>query len=201
MAASVKITGGNLWRKAFKKILGSSSMTVDVGIFEGSTYSGETAPAGTPVAMIGAIHEFGGSVDVPERQQTLYFKQNKDGSVKNKFTKAERSNFAQDVTVKAHTIDIPARSFLRATLAAKGKDWYKLLADSLRSNPDDFSKAFTIVGYEASKDIQAAIEVGIDPPLSPRTVAAKRKRGKKKADIPLIDTGTLQESIHYEVKV
>lgn len=200
MAVSVKITGGNLWKKAARRILKQSDMSVDVGVFEGATYSGETAPAGTPVASIAVIHEFGGTIDVPERTQTLYFKQNKDGSVKNKFTKKDRSDFAEDVTVKAHTIDIPARSFLRSTLSEKGPDWYKLLLAQLRTSPEDFAKAFKIVGHTASRDIQSAIEAGIDPPLSPATIARKRKRGKQNATTPLIDTGTLQESIQYEVR-
>lgn len=70
----------------------------------------------------------------------------------------------------------------------------------LKKNPGKVKGAFTIVGELASKEMQAAIESGINPPLSEETIERKRKRGKQIPDIPLIDTGTLQESINYEVK-
>ena len=67
---------------------------------------------GTNVAYA-AIHQFGGSIDVAARNATVYFRQNKrTGEVGNKFVKKGRSNFAQDVTIGAHKITIPARPFL-----------------------------------------------------------------------------------------
>lgn len=162
MGASVKVTGGDKWKKALEPYAKGSDVTVKVGILEGSTYSGETAPAGTLVAPIAAIHEFGG--------------EKKDGTV------------------------IPARPFMRVTVAQKQKDWIAAAVSYLKSNSGKVRQAFMLVGEIASKDMQEKIEWGIDPPLKPKTVARKAARGKAHPDTPLIDTGTLQEAISYEVK-
>jgi phage virion morphogenesis protein len=59
-----------------------------------------------------AIHQFGGDIQHAARTSTLYFRQRRDGSVGNRFVRRNRSNFAQDVTIGAHTTHIPARPFL-----------------------------------------------------------------------------------------
>lgn len=59
MAVSVKVSGGDKWKEALKPYVNADGVGVKVGILEGATYSGETVPAGTPVAAIAAIHEFG----------------------------------------------------------------------------------------------------------------------------------------------
>ena len=156
MAVSVKVTGGKQWKKALAPYAKASGTTVKVGILEGATYSGETAPAGTPVAAIAAIHEFGGG-------------------------------------------DVPARSFMRSTVEREQNNWIKAAVAYLQKNPAKVKQAFMLVGELASKAMQEAINWGIDPPLAEQTIARKRRRGKQVPDTPLIDTGTLQESINYEV--
>lgn len=156
MAVSVKVTGGDKWKKALTPYVKGDGTTVKVGILEGATYSGETAPAGTLVAPIAAIHEFGGG-------------------------------------------DVPARSFMRSTVEREQGEWIKAAVAYLKKNPAKVRQAFMLVGELASKAMQEAIEWGIDPPLAEETIARKRKRGKQNPDTPLIDTGTLQESISYEV--
>lgn len=157
MAVSVKVSGGDQWKAALKPYAQGNGMHVRVGILEGATYSGETAPPGTPVAAIAAIHEFG-------------------------------------------TAHIPARSFMRSTVNKHQKDWIKMAVAYLKANPGKLKNAFILVGEVASKDMQEAIEWGIDPPLAPQTIARKSRRGKQFPDTPLIDTGTMQEAISYEVK-
>ncbi|RLL16335.1 phage virion morphogenesis protein, partial [Acinetobacter chengduensis] len=64
----------------------------------------------------GAIHHFGGEIKHEARQSTVYFRQNqKTGVVGNRFVRQTRSNFAQDVTVGAYTVKIPARAWLGLT--------------------------------------------------------------------------------------
>lgn len=58
-----------------------------------------------------AIHQFGGTIHMPARSQLAYFRQDKDGTVGNRFVHKSRSNFAQWVTRGEHTITIPARPF------------------------------------------------------------------------------------------
>jgi phage virion morphogenesis protein len=64
-------------------------------------------------APYGAIHQFGGDIDVPERTREVYFRTNKDQTeVEPLFVEKKKSNFAQTVTVPEHTIHIPARPWL-----------------------------------------------------------------------------------------
>lgn len=79
-----------------------------------------------------AIHHFGGEINIAARSQKMYFKQNKDGSVGNRFTKKKNSNFEQWGTRGAHTIKIPARPFL-GTSEADNEEILLLLSEHLQS--------------------------------------------------------------------
>ena len=157
MAVSVKVSGGDKWKRALEPYVRSNGVHVNVGILEGATYSGETLEAGTPVAAIAAAHEFGHE-------------------------------------------HIPPRPFMRPTVEKKQNDWIRAAVAFLKGDSTNIRGAFTIVGELASKDMQKTIEDRVDPPLSEETIERKTKRGRKDPTIPLIDTGTLQESINYEVK-
>lgn len=161
MAASgsgiIRIRGGDRWKRELRRYLPNGKISVDVGILEGATYSGETTPAGTPVAAIGAIQEFG-------------------------------------------TDRIEARSFMRSTLMEKQDEWLRKVIAYLRQNPTEIRNAFALLGEIASKDIQKKIDDGVPPRSSQATIEYKRRRGRQNPETTLIDTGTLQESISYEVK-
>lgn len=60
----------------------------------------------------GAIHHFGGQIDIAARSQQAYFSRTKAGEVGARFVSKRRSNFAQWVTLGAYTIQIPARPWL-----------------------------------------------------------------------------------------
>lgn len=66
-----------------------------------------------------AIHQFGGEIQKKARSGTVYFKRNKRGEVGTRFVKRSKSNFAQDVNIKAHAVNIPARPFL----GIRNSDW------------------------------------------------------------------------------
>lgn len=60
-----------------------------------------------------AIHQFGGDIQRAARAGTIYYKYDKrTNEVGNRFVKKSRSNFAQSITIGAHTIHIPPRPFL-----------------------------------------------------------------------------------------
>ncbi len=60
-----------------------------------------------------AIHQLGGTIDIPARSQNAYFKQDtRSGEVGNRFVRKEKSNFAQRVTIGAYQIEMPARPYL-----------------------------------------------------------------------------------------
>lgn len=95
---------------------------------------------------------------------------------------------------------IPPRSFMRSTAATKRTEWVNdaaaLLANSL--DAQGVQAALAEVGEAMAKDIQMAIQQGIDPALKPRTVAAKAKKGAYEPDLPLVATGALMQSISSE---
>lgn len=66
--------------------------------------------------IYGAMHHFGGQIDVEARQSEVYFRQNKKtGEVGNQFVHKKRSNFSQQVSIGAYKITIPARPWLGTT--------------------------------------------------------------------------------------
>jgi phage virion morphogenesis protein len=75
-----------------------------------------------------AIHQFGGEIQAPERQGTVRLR-SVAGRVLFAKKKQTRGVTAKDVTIKAHTIKIPARPFLgvsdqeRVHLADIVRDW------------------------------------------------------------------------------
>jgi len=58
-----------------------------------------------------AVQNFGYTFQRAARSQHAYFKQGKDSTIGNRFVKKDHSNFAQRVTIGAHTVTIPARQF------------------------------------------------------------------------------------------
>ena len=127
-------------------------IVVKAGVLENAT-RGE---GGTPVAEYAAYNEYGATIEIPERTQTLYFKRKRDGSVGNRFVKKGKSDFAQDASVKAHTVTIPSRPFLRSTLDAKADAWCDNLAEALEAGRTP-KEAMRLVGRRMADDIQATI--------------------------------------------
>ncbi|MEM5788998.1 MAG: phage virion morphogenesis protein [Syntrophobacteraceae bacterium] len=66
-----------------------------------------------------AIHQFGGSINKKASARTVYFK---IGKGKSRFSKKAKANFAQDVNIGAHTINMPARTFL----GIRAEDWGRM---------------------------------------------------------------------------
>lgn len=78
-------------------------------------YSPVMAAIGTNL-VYAAIQQLGGTVQHAARSQQAYFKHDaKTGQVGNRFVPKKQSNFAQWVTIGAHTSRIPARPFLPVT--------------------------------------------------------------------------------------
>lgn len=77
-----------------------------------SIVAGDEVHVGTNVPYA-AAHQLGAEIEVEERQQTIYqHYDSRTDTFDPKFRTKRRSNFARDVTVKAHTVTIPARPYL-----------------------------------------------------------------------------------------
>lgn len=96
--------------------------------------SNDAAVVGTNVKYA-RIHQEGGEISIAPRSQRAYYRQNKDGSVGNRFVKKSRSNFSQWHTMGAYKIKMPARPFLHLTeedvsrMEDTAEDYLKRLLD------------------------------------------------------------------------
>ena len=86
---------------------------------KGYLYKNLSADSGADYALVGSnlpyarIHQLGGTIDMPERQQTIYQAYDKRRDrFDAKFRAKSKSNFARDVKVGAHQLKIPARPYL-----------------------------------------------------------------------------------------
>lgn len=193
--ANAHILGGDKWKKALKTVA-KQAASLKVGVLEGAT-----AEDGESVATYAFYNEFGATVEVPEWTQTLYFKRNRDGSVKNRFVKKEKSDFAQDVAVGKHTITIPARPFMRSTVQAQEGAWAKAFADAIFGKAherDAVVRGLNLLGRRMQDDIVATIKSNMAPDNAESTKRRKNAKGAGKGT--LIDKGHLLKSIDYEVQ-
>jgi len=87
----------------------------------------------------------------------------------------------------------PARPFFRTTIAQKSGEWGAIFAKALPYYQMDGAKALAALGTVMQSDIRASIVTWSSPPNSPRTVAIK---GFNK---PLVDDGTMQRTVNYQV--
>lgn len=184
------LTGGDRLQQHLDRILARvrSAQAVRVGFLEGATY-----PDGTPVAKIAAVQEFGGSIEIPAREQDVNFKVNA-ATGQSRFAKADKANFQQTVTIPAHTITIPARPFFRNTLDTKAKGWGEQIGKILKGADYDAQVTLGRMGEMVKGQLQGSIRDLTTPPLAASTV---REKGFAK---PLIDHGTMLNSVDYEVK-
>lgn len=87
---------------------------------------------GTNVRDYAAVHQFGATIEHFARSQMATFKRNKDGDWRfAKKRSAAKSAMAKPITIGAHSVTIPARSYLgisdgdRAMIIEKGEAWLK----------------------------------------------------------------------------
>lgn len=95
---------------------------------------------------------------------------------------------------------IPARPFLRHTIASKLSAWAKLFINITRnrwlSDESTVHRAFTALGRLAQSDVQATILSNMPPPNNPAYAAAKRKKNGGYSGT-LVKTGAMLQAIHY----
>lgn len=188
-----KIEGGNGLNSALKNIATKlqNASSVEVGFIDGRTY-----PDGQYVAAIAAVQEFGGTIQVPEKETTIYRKLDKEGELANngRFVKQSKSNFATTHVVPAHTINIPPRPFFRNMINKSSKNWPANLMTALKTTKFDAEKALGLVGQHISDELQESIRSNTPPPNAKSTI-----KGKGSART-LIDTGLMLDSVTHLVK-
>jgi hypothetical protein len=92
------------------------------------------------------------------------------------------------------TTRIPARPFFRTTIQRQSTDWGDKLGKAVKATNYDGQKALALLGQSMRDDVENAIAQWSAPGNAPSTIKAK---GFDKA---LVDTGTMQRAVDYEVK-
>lgn len=94
---------------------------------------------------------------------------------------------------------VPARSFMRTTIAERSRQWPKAAAAVLRATGCDARQALETMGQVAAQEMQSKISEITEPPLAPSTVKQRLKKGSERPDKPLIDTATMINALRYQV--
>lgn len=100
------------------------------------------------------------------------------------------------------TSTIPPRPAFRNTIAEKTGDWASQLASGVSNVAEDagaVDKAFNQLGLVMVQDIRDSIGSNIAPENAPATIAAKKRKGRADASNTLIDSGSYQKAIDYEI--
>ncbi len=136
---------GHPWPPSFRALAEHGETLTDTARLRQSI-SSRVDPTGFAVGtnmVYAAIHQFGGAIHQPERQQTLYWHHRGDTTNADwqssrtfadwRFAKKGKANYSETHTVKAHDVVMPARPYLgqsergMAVLAEIARDW---LADA-----------------------------------------------------------------------
>jgi len=91
------------------------------------------------------------------------------------------------------TVRAPARPFFRTTITQQAKTWGDKLVAAVKATNYDGKQALGLLGQSMRDDIENAIAQWATPPNAPSTIA------RKGFDKPLIDTGSMQRAVDYEV--
>lgn len=187
-----KLTGGARIDATLREIARKldTASKVAVGFLENAVYRD-----GTPVAYVAAVNEFGGTINVPEGEVTVYRKLNKNGEFARggKFVKKAVANVVTTHTSPAHTITIPSRPFFRTTIAEHQAEWGPTLGALVTKKGYDAAKALDAMGQIVAGEIRQGIWDMNTPPNAPSTL--RQKKGSK----PLVDTGHMLDSVDSEV--
>jgi hypothetical protein len=87
----------------------------------------------------------------------------------------------------------PPRPFFRNMIKAKSPEWPAAIGDLLKANGYDAAKTLDIAGAAIAGQLRQSIVDLVTPPLAASTIA---KKGFAK---PLVDTGTMLQSVDHEV--
>lgn len=132
---------GNPWPPSMRALAENGETLTDTARLRQSITS-RSGPTGFEVGtnvVYAAIHQFGGTIHQPERQQTLYWHHAGDTTKASwrgsrtfadwSFAKKSKANYSETHTVKAHDVKMPARPYLgvsesgMAELGVIARDW------------------------------------------------------------------------------
>jgi hypothetical protein len=91
------------------------------------------------------------------------------------------------------TANIPSRPFFRTTISNRSKDWGHNLGVALKATNMDGEAALRMLGQSMRDDVENSIATWTIPGNAPRTIEIKG------FDKPLVDEGTMQRAVDFDV--
>ncbi len=190
------------YKKIKQELIKLRKQEVAVGLQAGDM----TQDGKMTVAQLGAIHEFGATINREAHSIMTYHKMKlnrKTGETSiSKFVKKKRANFAMQHNVGPYSIVIPERPFLKNTFDEKNKEWERAAikqVDLVTAGKKDAATVLDALGLMIQRDIQKKIVDGPFTPNAPSTIRKKRKK-KRGAITPLIDSGRMRSSVRYIIR-
>ena len=188
VTVKVQRRGGQRLKRLLREAGKGGVSGVKVGFFSTAKYED-----GTPVAAVAAWNEFGTGPHTiaPKEAKVLAFTGSEGQTV-----------FAKSVQHPG----VPERPFFRRAIAEMEDGVSKIVKSGLDPKKMVVDEQLADrVGLYAAGQVQESIVALNDPPNSPATIAQKRKKlhGKKGTgggETPLLDTGTLRNSVSWEVE-
>lgn len=104
---------GSPWPPSIRALAeGGKTLVLSARLMRSNTYiaTDRGVEVGTNV-VYAAIHQLGGEIHIPARNQQIHFKTNKRTG-RTRFSKAKRATSSQTVSIGAHTVTMPARPWL-----------------------------------------------------------------------------------------
>lgn len=98
------------------------------------------------------------------------------------------------------TATIPARSFLRRTVAEKSDQWPEALKQVMNAHQLNLPQAMDALGLQVSDEVRNTIAEIEEPPLADSTIRARTRKGSENPAKPLQDTLTLTNSVRHQVE-
>lgn len=209
MAAEVKTIdrGWNRIRRLFQKEFGGGAQgpVLKVGI-QGNQASAAHEGGITNVGLA-VVHEFGASIahpgGTPYAVASMGGSSRSGGMVGSGAVTFVRKGSPDAIGVtRAHRINIPERSFIRAPFAKNTKKYWRMLekgSGKAYEGKITLEQILGLIGVKAVADMQNAMARGIPPPIKAATIRARKKRFGKASTKPLIATGQLRQSITWAI--
>ncbi|WP_208952339.1 hypothetical protein [Rahnella sp. ChDrAdgB13] len=140
------------------------------------------------------LHEYGGTVHVPERTGSITRRIRADGTFAYNGRFRKKGNFQSFHRIPAHTITIPERSIFRYTFHQNNyfRKEMAVRATAVLNGKITVEEAMTLVGSRIRTKLRQAFTDGHLQPNLPST--ARSKGGK---DTPLIDTRDMFQAITF----
>lgn len=149
--------------------------------------------AGIGNAALMAVHEYGATISIPEREVSITRQLRTDGTFAYNGKFRKKGNFQSFHRIPAHTVTIPERSVFRYTFHQQkyfNRQMRRLASQVLRGEITRDAALNRLGAYVQGK-LRGAFTDGHMAPNAPSTI---RQKGSSK---PLIDTGALRQAITF----